>query len=168
MYNPQYKFLHICKFGTCQEMKKTLEAIHTEISAAGSIICKTELRSMLRVLRRLEFIDSEGVVMKKGQVALCFNSADELVLTDMLFHGEISDLKPHQIAALCSCLIWREGLPKKDLKVRIESVTVHHTRQDMDHIFLCLSSYQKKSWIYIVLFKIVPGALGKYVLIAKL
>lgn len=94
-----------------------LKAIATELEAAGSTICKSELRSFQRVLRRLTFIDEDGVVLKKGQVALCINSADELVLTDMLFHGDLNNMEPHQIAATCSCFIWREGTSKKSAKV---------------------------------------------------
>lgn len=94
-----------------------LKGIGTELEAAGSTICKSELRAFQRVLRRLTFIDVDGVVLKKGQVALCINSADELVLTDMLFHGDLNNMEPYQIAAICSCFIWREGASKKNAKV---------------------------------------------------
>lgn len=40
---------------------------------------------MMRVLRRLQFISQEGVVQLKGRVACEISSADEVLVTELIF-----------------------------------------------------------------------------------
>ncbi|GMH32302.1 hypothetical protein BSKO_00136 [Bryopsis sp. KO-2023] len=115
---------NVKRFKARRELQESLEGVNKELEAAGSMIFKSELKARQRVLRRMGFVDSDGVVLKKGQVALGFNSSDELVLTDMLFNGDFSNLEPNQIAAACACFIWKEGSEKKDLKLPSEVVDI--------------------------------------------
>ena len=71
-----------------------------------------ELRHRQRLLRRLGYLDSEGLVTVKGRVAAELSSGDELVLTEMLFAGTFTSLSLEQIAALCSCFVWPEKSDK--------------------------------------------------------
>ena len=41
-------------------------------------------------------------------MAVGIQSADELVLTEMIFNGAFSALSPEQAVALLSCFLWHE------------------------------------------------------------
>ena len=47
-------------------------------------VMSDDLRAMRRVLRRLEFIDKDGVVQLKGRMACEITSADEILMTETL------------------------------------------------------------------------------------
>ncbi|KAK9804329.1 hypothetical protein WJX72_007219 [[Myrmecia] bisecta] len=79
-----------------------------EVQAAQSLILKDELKARRRVLRRLGYTDSDGVVTVKGRVAAEIQSADELVLTELIFNGVFKELTAEQVVALVSCFVWME------------------------------------------------------------
>lgn len=47
----------------------------------------------------------------QGQVAAEISTGDELVLTELLFDGNFSDMRPEQLCAIGSCFIWGEKHP---------------------------------------------------------
>ncbi len=51
---------------------------------------------MKRVLRRLGYISSDGVLGVKGRFSCELSTADELVLTDMIFDGVFNELSVEQ------------------------------------------------------------------------
>lgn len=85
-----------------------VKAIKKNLRDTDQVILKEELKAMKKVLRRLGFVNREGVVEMKGRVACEINSADELVLTEMIFNGVFNDLAPEQIVALASCFVFQE------------------------------------------------------------
>jgi ATP-dependent RNA helicase DOB1 len=50
----------------------------------------------------------EGVLLQKGRVAAEIESVDELVSTELIFDGLLSELDPAQVVALLSCLFPEE------------------------------------------------------------
>ena len=58
-----------------------------EVKAAQNLILQQELKARRRVLRKLGFVDSNGIVTMKGRAAAEIQSADELVLTELMFNG---------------------------------------------------------------------------------
>lgn len=72
------------------------------------VLMKEDLRCMTRVLRRLGFVSSENVLEIKGKFACELNTADELLLTEMLFEGIFNSLSSVQIVALLSCFVHQE------------------------------------------------------------
>jgi hypothetical protein len=76
--------------------------------AARSLILRDDLKARRRVLTKLAYLDEDGVVLPKGRVAAEVASCDELVATEMMFNGVFSELEPDALAALVSCLVWRE------------------------------------------------------------
>jgi ATP-dependent RNA helicase DOB1 len=42
------------------------------------------------------------------QVAAGISSGDELVLCEMIFGGTFNNMSVEQLAATCSCFVWRE------------------------------------------------------------
>ena len=60
------------------------------------------------MLRRLGHTTSESVIDVKGRVACEVNTADELVVTELVFSGAFNDLTVEQVAAMLSCLVFQE------------------------------------------------------------
>ena len=100
---------------------------------------RDSLKKMKRVLRRLGHVNAENVVLTKGRVTCEVNSADELLVTELIFSGAFNDLDaghsvrekalapllpptrpsrrppPRSQAALLSCLVYTEkGDPEAD------------------------------------------------------
>merc|ERR1712183_271471 len=67
-----------------------------------------DLRAMRRTLRRLEFIDKSGVVLLKGRMVCELTSADEILMTEIVFQNVFADMEANHIVALCSCLVFDE------------------------------------------------------------
>lgn len=65
------------------------------------------------MLRRLGYATVEDVVEVKGRVAAEVSSADELVLTELIFSGAFQDLSVEQATALLSCFVWQEKVQQK-------------------------------------------------------
>ncbi|CAI5461115.1 unnamed protein product [Closterium sp. Yama58-4] len=90
------------------KLKGALKVLKKEVKSAGGLILKDELKARMRVLRRLEYIDEDEIVRVKGRVACEISSADELVVTELLFSAALADLPPETVAALLSCCVWQE------------------------------------------------------------
>ena len=69
---------------------------------------KETLQKMKRVLRRLGYIDDADVVQEKGRVACEINSADELLITELIYDGVFIDLDPKQCVALLAAITFQE------------------------------------------------------------
>eukprot|EP00898_Chlorokybus_atmophyticus_P007257 jgi/Chlat1/7532/Chrsp62S07029 len=90
------------------QLATEVKRLKAEEKAARSMVLKSELKARRRVLRRLGYIDEDGVVQVKGRVACEISSGDELVLTEMIFNGTFNELTPDEAVALCSCFVWSE------------------------------------------------------------
>ena len=66
-----------------------------EVKAAQNLILQAELKARRKVLRRLGYVDSDGVVTVKGRAAAEIQSADELVLTELMFSGAFKVWDPY-------------------------------------------------------------------------
>ncbi|KAJ3044020.1 hypothetical protein HDV00_003549 [Rhizophlyctis rosea] len=62
----------------------------------------------IEVLKRLRFIDENTAVQIKGRVACEINTADELVLTELILENFLADYEPAEIVALLSCFVFQE------------------------------------------------------------
>lgn len=74
-----------------------------------AVAMKDELKRMKKVLRRLGYISPEGVLGTKGRFSCELSTADELVLTDMVFDGVFNELSVDQAVGLLSCFIHKEA-----------------------------------------------------------
>ena len=59
---------------------------------------------MKRVLKRLGHVDANGVIQTKGRTACEINTANELVVVELIFTGVFNDLIVEQCCALLSCM----------------------------------------------------------------
>ncbi|XP_078656380.1 exosome RNA helicase MTR4-like isoform X4 [Branchiostoma floridae x Branchiostoma belcheri] len=85
-----------------------LKAAKREVKKARTIIQMDELKCRKRVLRRLGYATTADVIEMKGRVACEISSADELLLTEMIFNGVFNDLDAHQCVALLSVFVFQE------------------------------------------------------------
>jgi antiviral helicase SKI2 len=60
------------------------------------------------VLKELGFVDHEAIVQIKGRVACEINTADELLLTELILDNFFADYEPAEIVALLSCFVFQE------------------------------------------------------------
>jgi ATP-dependent RNA helicase DOB1 len=98
-------------------LDKQVRSVHRAIKMGETMILRDELKNMKRVLRRLIFTSGENVVEIKGRVACELSTADELVVSELMFNGVFNKLEAPVINALLSCMVFGEG--KKDEDVRL-------------------------------------------------
>ena len=93
-----------------EKMIKTeqVKDLRKKIQDALSIIQLEDLKCRKRVLRRLQFINEDGVVQLKARVACQISTGDELMLSELLFNGFFNDLNPEICAAVLSCFVFEE------------------------------------------------------------
>ncbi|XP_072388275.1 exosome RNA helicase MTR4 [Diabrotica undecimpunctata] len=85
-----------------------LELARSKLMEAKSVLQLDELKSRKRVLRRLEYCSSTDVIQLKGRVACELSSADELLITELIFNGVFNPLTPAQSCSLLSCFVCDE------------------------------------------------------------
>jgi len=85
-----------------------VQDLEKQINQSRFMVMSDDLRAMRRVLRRLEFIDKDGVVQLKGRMACELTSADEILMTEIVFQNVFADIDANNIIALCSCLVFDE------------------------------------------------------------
>ncbi|KAI8079697.1 NUC185 domain-containing protein [Gilbertella persicaria] len=62
----------------------------------------------IEVLRQLNYIDDQGTVQLKGRVACEINSADELLLTELVLDNVFAEYEPAEVVAILSCFVFQE------------------------------------------------------------
>ncbi|KAJ7750230.1 antiviral helicase [Mycena metata] len=62
----------------------------------------------VEVLQELKFIDENSTVLLKGRVACEINSANELVLTELILENTLANYEPEEVVALLSCFVFQE------------------------------------------------------------
>ncbi|KAL0850985.1 hypothetical protein ABMA28_006878 [Loxostege sticticalis] len=92
-----------------QEIYEELTQAKAELRKAKSILQMDELKKRKRVLRRLGYCTSADVIELKGRIACELSSADELLLTELIFNGVFNALSSEQSAALVSCFVCDEN-----------------------------------------------------------
>jgi len=85
-----------------------VQELDKQINQNRFMVMADDLRAMRRVLKRLEFIDKDGVVLLKGRMACELTSADEVLMTEIVFQNVFADMEANHIIAACSCLVFDE------------------------------------------------------------
>uniref|UniRef100_A0A2A4J3B7 Exosome RNA helicase MTR4 n=1 Tax=Heliothis virescens TaxID=7102 RepID=A0A2A4J3B7_HELVI len=92
-----------------QELHEELTLARAELKKAKSILQMDELKKRKRVLRRMGYCTAADVIELKGRIACELSSADELLLTELIFNGVFNGLTSEQSAALISCFVCDEN-----------------------------------------------------------
>jgi len=85
-----------------------LIAARATLRKSKSLLQMEELKCMKRVLRRLGYCTASDVIEIKGRIACELSSADELLLTEMMFNGLFNNMTPPQVASILSCFVCSE------------------------------------------------------------
>ncbi|KAI8852185.1 NUC185 domain-containing protein [Chytridium lagenaria] len=67
-----------------------------------------EYQQRIEVLKEMKYIDEIGTVQLKGRVACEINTADELILTELILNNFLAEYEPAEIVALLSCFVFQE------------------------------------------------------------
>ncbi|KAG0066082.1 ATP-dependent RNA helicase mtr4 [Linnemannia elongata] len=100
------------------EAKAKIRSLKAKLSKAVAVTQMTELKDRKRVLRRLAFTTASDVAEVKGRVACEINSADGLLLTELIFNGTFRELTVEQTVALMSCFCFHEKLDAAPAKLK--------------------------------------------------
>ncbi|ORX40739.1 NUC185 domain-domain-containing protein [Kockovaella imperatae] len=90
---------------------KLVEASLTQLKIALSdqnLELLPDYESRVQVLKRLKFIDDNATVLLKGRVACEINSANELILTELILENILADYTPEEVVALLSIFVFVE------------------------------------------------------------
>lgn len=90
------------------ELLESAKALRDEARACQTMALKDDLKKMKRVLKRLGHVDGEGVIQTKGRTACEINTANELVVVELIFAGVFNDLTVEQCVSLLSCMTYDE------------------------------------------------------------
>lgn len=66
-----------------------------------------DFEQRVEVLQRLSYLDKSNAVQLKGRVACEINSAHELVATEVIFTGLLSELQPEEAVAVLSAFVFQ-------------------------------------------------------------
>mmetsp|Transcript_4329 Transcript_4329/g.11207 ORF Transcript_4329/g.11207 Transcript_4329/m.11207 type:complete len:1117 (+) Transcript_4329:165-3515(+) len=102
------------------ELKERAKLLKEEARSFQTMAMKDDLKKMKRVLKKLGHVDANGVIQTKGRTACEINTADELVVTELIFTGVFKSLTVEQSVALLSTMTFGEPInddePTKGLK----------------------------------------------------
>jgi ATP-dependent RNA helicase DOB1 len=83
----------------------TETSLTTKINATELSKFRSELSSRAEVLKKLDHVDDDLVLKLKGRAACWIDTADELLVTELMFNGVFAKLGHHELVALCSMFI---------------------------------------------------------------
>lgn len=96
------------KYSEKLQKENELKLAKNAFREAKSLLQMDELKHRKRILRRLGYCTSSDVIEFKGRVACELSSADELLMTEMIFNGTFNTLTTPQAVALLSCFVCDE------------------------------------------------------------
>ena len=90
-----------------REIVAEVALIQGSIEAMQEAVLQDELKKMIRVMRRMDYLDRDNILMRKGRVACEITTSDEneLLLTELLFRGTLNNMETEMVVALLSCLV---------------------------------------------------------------
>ncbi|SAM08621.1 hypothetical protein [Absidia glauca] len=100
--NDHYALMHAHKHltGQIDMLKVTISDQNLELLP--------DYQQRIQVLQQLNYIDDQGTVQLKGRVACEINSADELLLTELVLDNVFADFEPAEVVALLSAFVFQE------------------------------------------------------------
>jgi len=107
---PQHFNFHLTQYGLVHnqnKLKGQIEQLKLTISDQNLELLP-DYQQRIEVLKELKFLDTNGTVQLKGRVACEINSADELILTELILNNSLGDFEPAEIVALLSCFVFQE------------------------------------------------------------
>nr|WCZ58663.1 exosome RNA helicase MTR4 [Seculamonas ecuadoriensis] len=110
-------------------LENKMKQLKKLVRASEEVVMREDLKCMKRVLRRLGHTNAENVIQKKGRVACEINTADELLITELMFNGVFNNLTVEQTVALLSCFVAAEK-SDDEIRLREELATPYRSLTD--------------------------------------
>jgi ATP-dependent RNA helicase DOB1 len=104
----------VSDYGQRLDLLEQAKTIRNEARSCQGMVMRDELKKMKRVLRQLGHVDANGVIQTKGRTACEINTANELVVVELMFCGVFNDLSVEQCMALLSCMTFDERVSDED------------------------------------------------------
>ncbi len=104
----------VISYGEKANLLEQSRLIRNEARSCQGMVMRDELKRMKRVLRQLGHVDANGVIQTKGRTACEINTANELVVVELMFIGVFNDLSVEQCMALLSCLTFDDRVSDDD------------------------------------------------------
>ncbi|KAI0718916.1 antiviral helicase [Cerioporus squamosus] len=101
-FEDHYMYMHGKKV-----LQANIEALKMAISDENLALIP-DYEQRIAVLKELKFIDDNSTVLLKGRVACEINSANELVLTELILENTLAAYEPEEVVALLSCFVFQE------------------------------------------------------------
>ena len=96
------------------ELLEKAKMLREEARGLQTLAMKDVMKRMKRVLKKLGHVDGNGVIQTKGRTACEINTANELIIVELIFTGVLNDLSPEQCCALLSCLTFDDAKKGED------------------------------------------------------
>ena len=88
-------------------LARRLARLASQTSNAG-LAQLPEFNQRVVVLQRMGYLGHDRTVTMKGRVACEINSGDELVATELIYGGVLTDLEPEEAVSILSALVFQE------------------------------------------------------------
>lgn len=106
--SPQLKELY-AQIENKMEIERQIQDVENSIKQASQVIMMSDLKKMKRLLKRLNYVDSDYMILTKGRVACEISTADTLVITELFLNGIFNTMDPAIITSLLSCLVHEDS-----------------------------------------------------------
>ena len=102
------------------KLKTQIKHYLSELNELNKLVLNEQLNNMNRVLHRMNYINDNGIVTLKGQVACSITSSDPIILTEMIFNGTLNNCNEEDLCVILSCFVNGEGSNFKEEKKKVE------------------------------------------------
>jgi ATP-dependent RNA helicase DOB1 len=99
-------------------MRSAALCVLGESEVAQDICAQTadpRIACMRRMLERLEYVNSDDVLLLKGRAACCIEASDELLLVEVIVDGVLNELSTAETVAVLACLLPGQRVAKSSL-----------------------------------------------------
>ena len=107
-YEEEDRLILLRAYEKKRDLLEQSKAVREEARSFQKLAMKEDLKKMKKVLKKLGHVDANGVIQTKGRTACEVNTADELVVVELIFTGVFNDLSVEQSVALLSCMTFDE------------------------------------------------------------
>ncbi len=114
-----------------------IRQLRTELGASNLQLLP-EYRARVLVLQRRQYVDQQGQVLLKGQVASLIGAAHELVVTELLLQNVLGELSAAEVAALLSTLVFQDHR----LQTEVLRSYMEHVQQTLPAVYSAYSELQ--------------------------
>ncbi|KAI8807822.1 antiviral helicase [Cladochytrium replicatum] len=140
-------------FAITHEEKELAQKIRDLSNLDQNLHLLPDYHRRVEVLKVLSFIEEDETVKIKGRVACEINTADELILSELILDNILGDYEPAEIVALLSAFVFQEKRASEpSLTLRLEQGT-----ERMKEIAVRVAEVQRQCGLPVAVDEVVEG-----------